>query len=203
MKPTFFASSDEFRAWLERHHDRERELLVGFVKKAVARPKPRRCATQPSCATMTYQEALDEALAFGWIDGVRRCLDAERYTIRFTPRKPRSIWSKVNIRHVNRLKAAGRMTAAGLRVFDARSAARSGLYGYEREPMAFDATAKRTFAANPTAQTFFDAQPPGYCRTVTHWVMSAKKEETRARRLALLIDKSTRGQRVDFLKPRP
>ena len=195
MKPTFFASGGEFRAWLERHHDREKELLVGFVKKAAARLKRSR-------DPMTYQDALDEALAFGWIDGVRRGLDPARYTIRFTPRKPRSIWSKVNIRHVNRLIAAGRMTPAGMQAFEARSAARSGIYGYEREPQAFDATAERTFAANPTAKTFFDAQPPGYRRIITHWVMSAKKEDTRARRLARLIDKSTRGQRVDFLKPR-
>ena len=189
MAPRFFTSASAFRTWLERHHDRETELLVGFYKKGSAR------------AALTYAAALDEALAFGWIDGVRRSLDAERYTIRFTPRKPRSIWSRVNIRHVERLVADGRMHAAGLRAYEARTAARSGVYSFEREPMAFDAAAKKAFAANRTARTFFDAQPPGYRRVITYWVMSAKKEETRARRLARVIEKSARGERVDLMKP--
>ena len=189
MKPRFFSSAIAFRAWLEANHDTKTELLVGFHKKASAK------------AGATYQHALDEALAFGWIDGVRRGLDAERYTIRFTPRKPRSIWSNVNIRHVERLIAAGRMAPPGLRAYEARTAERSGIYSFERKPMAFDAAAKRAFAVNARAKTFFAAQPPGYRRVITYWVMSAKKEETRARRLAHLIDKSARGERIDFVKP--
>lgn len=191
MKARFFTSAAAFRVWLERHHARKTELLVGFHKKR------RDGATRG----LTYPEALDEALAFGWIDGVRRSLDAGSYTIRFTPRTRRSIWSKVNIRHVERLIAGGRMHAAGLRAYEARSAARSGVYSFERKPMAFDAASRRMFAANQPAKTFFDAQPPGYQRVLTFWVMSAKKSDTRARRLARLIDKSARGERVDLMKP--
>jgi len=189
MKPRFFSSAIAFRAWLEANHDTKAELLVGFHKTASGKPGA------------TYKEALDEALAFGWIDGVRRGLDAERYTIRFTPRKPRSIWSNVNMRHVERLIAAGRMAPAGLRAYEARTAERSGIYSFERQPMAFDAAARRAFAANARAKAFFAAQPPGYRRVTTYWVMSAKKEETRVRRLARLIDKSARGERIDFMKP--
>jgi uncharacterized protein YdeI (YjbR/CyaY-like superfamily) len=189
MTPRFFASGASFRGWLEKYHTRRPELLVGFYKRSAKR------------SGMTYSQALDEALAFGWIDGVRRGLDAERWTIRFTPRKPRSIWSNVNIRHVKRLIAEGRMHAAGLRAYEARTAARSGVYSFEREPMAFDGAAKKAFAANAPAKTFFDAQPPGYRRVTTFWVMSAKKADTRARRLAQLIGKSARGERIDFMKP--
>jgi uncharacterized protein YdeI (YjbR/CyaY-like superfamily) len=189
MTPRFFASAASFRAWLSQHHDRKTELLVGFYKKGSKR------------AGLSYAGALDEALAFGWIDGVRRGLDAERYTIRFTPRKARSIWSNINIRHVKRLIAEGRMHAAGLRAYEARTAERSGVYSFEREAMAFDAAAKKTFAANVRAKAFFDAQPPGYRRVITFWVMSAKQADTRARRLAHLIDKSARGERIDMMKP--
>jgi uncharacterized protein YdeI (YjbR/CyaY-like superfamily) len=193
VKPTFFRTTAEFRAWLEKHHGSATELLVGFHKE-------RRSANR-NRTSMTYQTALDEALAFGWIDGVRRRIDEDRWSIRFTPRRPRSIWSNVNIRHVTRLIAEGRMAPAGLRAYEARSAARSGIYGYEREPRTFDAPATRALAANARAKAFFDAQPPGYRRIMTHWVMSAKKEETRARRLARLIDRSSHAERVNLLKP--
>jgi uncharacterized protein YdeI (YjbR/CyaY-like superfamily) len=189
MTPRFFATAAAFRVWLESHHDCETELLVGLYKKGSTR------------AGMRYAEALDEALAFGWIDGVRRSRDAESYTIRFTPRKAGSIWSNINIRHVKRLVAAGRMHAAGLRAYEARTAARSGVYSFEREPMAFDASAKQAFAAHKEAKAFFEAQPPGYKRVMTFWVMNAKKADTRARRLAHLIDKSARGERIDGMKP--
>ena len=188
MTPRFFASARAFRAWLAKHHDRETELLVGFYKKRRAKG-------------ITYAEALDEALAFGWIDGVRRNIDAERWSIRFSPRRPRSIWSRVNIRHVERLIAQGRMMPAGLRAFEAREERRSGIYLYERRPMAFAPTLAQRLAANRKAKTFFDAQPPGYRRLIAGWVMQAKRDETRAKRLARLIEKSARGERVDLMKP--
>lgn len=189
MKPRFFDSGRAFRAWLEANHARETEILVGFYKKASGRPGIR------------YQEALDEALAYGWIDGVRRGLDGERYTIRFTPRKARSIWSNVNVKRMKQLVALGRVTPAGMRAFEAREARRTGVYGYETPPMSFDPASAKALRANEAATTFFDAQPPGYKKLVTRWVMSAKKEETRAKRLARLIDVSSRGRRIDFLKP--
>jgi uncharacterized protein YdeI (YjbR/CyaY-like superfamily) len=189
VTPTFFASRGAFRAWLDAHHDRETELLVGFYKRSAR------------ASGITYQEALDEALAYGWIDGVRRRLDAERWTIRFSPRKARSIWSSVNTKRVRELIALKRMHPAGMRAFEARDPKRSGIYGHEREEMTFDAASAKTFAANKRAKTFFDAQPPGYKRITTYWVMSAKKEETRMRRLAQLIEKSARGTRIDFMKP--
>ncbi len=236
MKPTFFASGAEFRAWLEKHHDTATELVMGFYKNDRS-PKGSRSNDSPSRSSdsskgsrssdspkasrstspahgargfsraaldrrgMTYQEALDEALAFGWIDGVRRSIDDTRWSIRFTPRKPRSIWSNVNVRHVKRLIAEQRMTPAGMRAYAARSEQRSGVYGYERRPMTFDPAAKKAFAAAKKAKAYFDAQPPGYRRIVTYWVMSAKREETRARRLAWLIQKSGRGERIDLMKP--
>ena len=190
MKPVFFTSGKEFRAWLAKHHDRETELLLGFYKRGAKK------------AGITYAEALDEALAYGWIDGVRRNLDAERWTIRFTPRKARSIWSNVNIRHVARLIEEGRMAPAGMRAYERREARRSGIYTYETKPATFDRATAKALAANARAKTFFDAQPAGYRRHVTNWIMSAKKDETRMSRLAILLDKSARGVRIDFMKPR-
>jgi uncharacterized protein YdeI (YjbR/CyaY-like superfamily) len=185
----FFSSGEAFRTWLEAQHASATELLVGFHKKGSKR------------GGITYSEALDEALAFGWIDGVRRNIDADRWSIRFTPRKPRSIWSNVNIRHAQRLIADGRMTPAGLRAFEAREERRSGVYLYERTPTALEPALAKRFAANRKAKAFFDAQPPGYRRIITGWVMQAKKDETRMRRLARLIEKSARGERVDLMKP--
>ena len=187
--PTFFASAGAFRAWLAANHDRATELLVGFYKKGATRSGP------------TYQEALDEALAYGWIDGVRRRLDDDRWTIRFTPRTARSIWSRVNIRRMNELVALGRVTPAGLRAFEARTPDRSGVYGHEQTEVAFDPAIEKTFAKSARAKAFFDAQPPGYRKVLTNWVMSAKKEETRLNRLARLIATSARGERIDFMKP--
>ena len=189
MKLRFFGSGTAFRAWLEAHHQRETELLVGFYKKAARR------------RGITYQEALDEALSYGWIDGVRKSLDGERWTIRFTPRKARSIWSNVNVTRMKELVALGRVTAAGLRAFEAREERRTGIYEYERSPTTFDPASANALAANVPAKKFFDAQPPGYKRHATGWIMGAKKEETRAKRLARLIELSSRGQRIDFMKP--
>ena len=188
MQPTFFESASEFQRWLKRHHDIERELLVGFYKKALGRG-------------ITYPEALDAALAYGWIDGVRKGLDAERYTIRFTPRKPDSVWSMVNIKRAQELISQGRMKAPGLRAFRERDERMARRYSYEREHAQLDPALEAILRANEKASAFFDAQPPGYRRIVTFWVMDAKKEETRARRLAQLVELCASGSRLDFLKP--
>ena len=188
MKPTFFDSAAAFRAWLAKHHGSETELLVGFRKKADGRG-------------ITYPEALDEALAYGWIDGVRRSLGEEGYTIRFTPRRPGSIWSQVNIRHVERLIKDGRMQPPGLRAFEGRDEQKARQYSYERETAKFDRALEKKLRANRKAAAFFDAQPPGYRKITAFWVMEAKKEETRARRMAELIETSAAGRRIDLLRP--
>jgi len=189
MKPTFFKSAEEFRTWLGQHHASAKELLVGFFKAGSGR------------GGITYQEALDEALCVGWIDGVRKRRDALSYTIRFSPRQRRSIWSAVNIRRVGELTTAGRMHPAGTQVFESRDPARSQAYSYEREASRFDPASERRFRANQTAWRFFAAQAPSYRRAITGWVMSAKKEETRWRRLDQLIAHSEHQQRVGLLSP--
>ena len=183
-KAKYFQSGGEFRAWLESNHDRASELLLGFYKKSVSKKG------------ITYPEALDEALAFGWIDGVRRGVDEERYTIRFTPRKARSIWSNVNVKRVGELIAAGRMRDPGLATFAKRAAERSGIYSYEREPIELDAAATKVLNADRAALAFHEKQPPAYRRLVAHWVMRAKKPETRARRLQVLIANAREGKRI-------
>jgi uncharacterized protein YdeI (YjbR/CyaY-like superfamily) len=188
MKPAFFESAAEFRAWLAKHHASETQLLVGFHKKATGRG-------------ITYQEALDEALAHGWIDGVRKRLDDSSYTIRFTPRKPGSIWSVVNTRRLQELIAQKRMKPPGLRVFEQRDQAKTRQYSYERENAKLDTALEAALRANAKAAAFFDAQPPGYRKITTFWVMSAKQEATRSRRLAQLIERSAQGARIDLLKP--
>jgi uncharacterized protein YdeI (YjbR/CyaY-like superfamily) len=188
MKPAFFASAAEFHSWLERHHDSAAELLLGLHKKSTGRG-------------LTYRDALDEALAYGWIDGVRKRLDDDAYTIRFTPRKLNSVWSAVNIKRVEELIAGGRMQSAGLRAFERRDEKKARQYSYERETQALDPTLAATLRAHQKASDYFAAQPPGYRKIVTFWIMSAKKEETRVRRLAHLIERSASGARIDLLKP--
>lgn len=190
MKPRFFLTPTQFRQWLERNHDRETELLVGFHKKASGKK------------SVTYNEALDEALCFGWIDGVRKNLDETSYTIRFTPRKPRSIWSNINVNHVERLIKEGRMHAAGLEVYARRDPKRTGIYAFENRPREFAPEYEKQFRANKAAWKFFDQQPPGYKRTIIFWVMSAKQEATRMRRLERLIADSENGVRVGLLDPK-
>jgi uncharacterized protein YdeI (YjbR/CyaY-like superfamily) len=189
MKPAFFKSPTDLRDWLARHHADSGELLVGFYRKESGR------------GGIAYPEALDEALSFGWIDGVRKRLDAEAYTIRFTPRKPGSTWSAVNIARVGELTSRGLMQPPGLRVFQERDERKTRQYSYEREQAELHPALDAALRANPKASTFFDAQPPGYRRITAFWVMSAKKEETRARRLAHLIERSASGNRIDLLKP--
>lgn len=188
MKPRFFKSAADFRAWLHKNHATTSELLIGLYKKELRRG-------------ITYPEALDEALSFGWIDGVRKRIDANAYTIRFTPRKRGSIWSQVNIKRVQELIASGQMGEVGLRVFQERDKAKARLYSYEREQAKLDRVLEATLRANRKASLFFDAQPPGYRRTIIFWVMSAKKEETRIRRMKRLIEISAKNTRIDLLSP--
>lgn len=188
MTPVFFQSAAEFRKWLADHHATVRELFAGFYKKASGRG-------------ITYPEALDAALAFGWIDGVRKRIDADSYTIRFTPRKAGSTWSAVNVKRVHELTAQGLMEPPGLRAFAKCDERKARQRSMEREGGKLDKALDEALRADRKASAFFDSQPPGYRKTVTFWVMSAKKEETRARRMAHLIERSANGARLNLLDP--
>jgi len=188
---TTFRTQAAFRSWLKKHHRSATELSVRIFKAHAAGQG------------LTYPQALDEALCYGWIDGVRRSLGDEAYTIRFTPRKKRSVWSNVNIRRAGELIAEGRMRPAGLAAFEARTGERSGVYSFEQkdqERVVFTEAQARQFQADPKAWEFFQAQPPWYRRTATWWVISAKKEVTRAKRLATLIADSAAGRRIGQLR---
>ena len=189
--PRFFATAAAFRAWLGAHHARTKELRVGFHKVGSGK------------RSVTYPQALDEALCFGWIDGVRHSLDATSYSIRFTPRRPGSIWSRVNLRHVERLEQEGRMTAAGRAVFAARDPAKTELYSFESLPRELPPAYAKRLAADAKAGGHFGSMPSGYRRTVVHWILSAKREETRERRFAILLECSRAGRRVPPFDPTP
>jgi uncharacterized protein YdeI (YjbR/CyaY-like superfamily) len=180
----FFRTAAAFRRWLERHHRDSRQLLVGFHKVGCGTP------------SVTWPEAVDEALCFGWIDGIRRRVDDARYTIRFTPRRPGSIWSAVNVRRVVALSAAGRMASAGREAFASRRANRSGRYSYEQRPASLVAPYSKLLARNRLAQRFFAAQIPSYRRAATWWVLSAKREATRLKRAQTLVELSARGRLI-------
>ena len=188
MEPAFFKSPAAFRAWLKKNHDRASELLVGFYKKGSGRP------------SITWPESVDQALCFGWIDGVRRRIDDVSYSIRFTPRKRGSIWSAINIRRATELTTLSLMHPAGLRAFERRSEAKSRIYAYENAPRTLPPAGEKRFRANKKAWTFFNEQAPSYRRVAIYWVVSAKKEETRARRLAALIDDSAHGRRLGIAR---
>ena len=183
-RPRYFASAAEFRRWLAEHGAHATELWVGFNRKTSGK------------GGMDYREALDEALCAGWIDGVRKSVDAERYVQRFSPRTKTSVWSVVNLKRMKELIDAGRATAAGRAVYENRDPKRSGLYSYENRPKAFDAATERAFKANTKAWTFFNAQPPGYRKVCIFFVMEAKKDETRRRRLERLMKMSSEGKRI-------
>jgi uncharacterized protein YdeI (YjbR/CyaY-like superfamily) len=190
LTPTFFATPQEFRTWLEDNHETATELLVGFHKKGSGKP------------SITWPESVEEALCFGWIDGVRRSLDHESYTIRFSPRKPNSTWSRVNLEKVEELRRRGRMRPAGLRAYEGRREAGAGVYSYEqREAAELPAEYEERLRANRAAWDFWTARPPSYRRAAVWWVVSAKKEETRERRLARLIEDSASGRTVPPLTP--
>jgi uncharacterized protein YdeI (YjbR/CyaY-like superfamily) len=184
MEPTFFAAPEDFRAWLAQNHDRATELLVGFYKKGSGKP------------SITWPESVDEALCYGWIDGVRRSAGGDAYTIRFTPRKKKSTWSAVNIARVAELTGTGRMHPAGLRAFQAREESNSRIYAYEKEAAPLDPALEARFRENAAAWDFFHAQPSGYRRTSLHWVTSARQEATRLRRLDQLMAASAGGKRL-------
>lgn len=184
-KPVFFATPAKFRAWLKKNHQRVPLLWVGFHKKATGRP------------SITWPESVDQALCFGWIDGLRKGIDDASYMIRFSPRKPDSTWSAINIRRAKELRRMGLMSPAGLRAFAKRTPEKSAVYSYEQRRNArLTASQEKQFRGNRKAWQFFCAQAPWYQRTAARWVISAKKEETRAKRLATLIEDSAAGRTI-------
>jgi uncharacterized protein YdeI (YjbR/CyaY-like superfamily) len=184
-EPKFFRTAAAFGRWLAKNADRDTELVVGFYKVDSGR------------ASLTWPESVDEALCYGWIDGVRRRLDDSSYSIRFTPRKPGSTWSAVNIAKVEKLISEGRMQPAGLAAFAIRSEDRSAIYAYEQADMpALTAAEERLFKRDKTAWQFFAQTPPGYRRVVVHWVVSARQAATRERRLAQLMAACAAGERL-------
>jgi uncharacterized protein YdeI (YjbR/CyaY-like superfamily) len=187
-KVKFFKSSSQFRTWLEKNHGNTPELWLGFYKRSSGK------------GGITYREALDQALCFGWIDGVRKGLDDVSYTTRFTPRRRNSNWSLVNIERVRYLQERGLMMPAGLKAFDERDEAKARSYSYEQRFPKLDRASQTKFKANPKAWEFFQSQPESYKRTATWWVMSAKRQETRSKRLATLIDDSKRELRIGMLR---
>jgi uncharacterized protein YdeI (YjbR/CyaY-like superfamily) len=188
LKPSFFATPEEFRAWLEENHESQSELYVGFYKKASGKP------------SMTWSESVDQALCFGWIDGIRQTIDDESYTIRFTPRKPSSTWSAVNVKKVNQLKRQELMRPAGLAAYEARREDKTAIYAYEQGGEAkLPRELERRFRDRTAAWEFFQSQAPWYRRTAIRWVVGAKKEDTRERRLATLIEDSANGRTLKQL----
>jgi uncharacterized protein YdeI (YjbR/CyaY-like superfamily) len=190
IEPVFFTSADEFEDWLEQHGAEAGELLVGLRRKASGLP------------TVTWPESVDAALCFGWIDGVRRGLDEQSYTIRFTPRRPGSIWSRVNTKRAQELIEQGRMRDAGLRAFESRDEDKTAIYSYERAKAELPPDLEQQFRQNEPAWSFFEGQPLSYRRPAAWWVVSAKRQETRQRRLDALIEQSAEGKRLDMLSPR-
>jgi uncharacterized protein YdeI (YjbR/CyaY-like superfamily) len=191
VPPTFFATPAAFRKWLARHHATTSELVVGFHKRDSGKP------------SLTWPESVDEALCFGWIDGVRRRIDDASYSIRFTPRQPQSTWSAVNIAKVGQLEREGRMTDAGRAAFARRRENRSGIYSYEQRPQELPPEYRKILDRNPAAARDFDARPAGYRKTAIWKVVSAKQEATRLRRLAQLVDCHARGELLPELRRPP
>jgi uncharacterized protein YdeI (YjbR/CyaY-like superfamily) len=186
--PVHFRTPAAFRTWLRRNHRSAAALVLRISRNHAAG------------GGVTYAQALDEALCFGWIDGIRRRLDADSFSIRFSPRKARSIWSRVNVRHAQRLIETGRMTKAGRAAFEAREDDRTGVYSFERRPAGLPSAYRRQFQASKAAWQYFQKEAPWYRRTCCHWVLSAKREETRVRRLGILIACSARGTRISPLQ---
>jgi uncharacterized protein YdeI (YjbR/CyaY-like superfamily) len=182
LEPTFFASPADFHKWLKKNHQKATELLVGFHKVSSGRP------------CMTWTQSVDEALCFGWIDGVRRSIDDTSYSIRFTPRKPGSIWSAINSKKVADLAKKGLMEEAGFISFGKRSEDKSGIYPHENEAVKFSAEFEKLFKSNKKAWSFFQSLAPSYRKPATNWIMSAKQESTRIKRLTQLIAESQEGR---------
>lgn len=181
MTPIFFAKPSDFRKWLQKNHKKETELLVGFHKVGSGKP------------SMTWSQSVDEALCFGWIDGVRKSIDKDSYQIRFTRRKPTSIWSAINIKKMEELSKRGLMQPAGLASFEKRTEVKSKIYSYEKEEAALPLKFEKLFKVNKKAWNYFQSLAPSYKKVSTHWVMTAKQETTRLKRLNQLISESAAG----------
>jgi len=188
IKPIFFATPLLFRRWLQKNHASVTELWVGFHKRDSGKP------------SITWPESVDQALCFGWIDGLRKSYNADSYIIRFTPRKPKSIWSAVNIRRAKELIKLGQMRAAGRKAFAGRDEERAKKYSFEQGRVELSPSFLRTFRSNNRAWEFFQSQPAGYRRTATWWVMSAKQDATKSKRLATLIADSEDRLRIGLLR---
>jgi uncharacterized protein YdeI (YjbR/CyaY-like superfamily) len=189
LNPKFFKSSSAFRKWLDAHHASSKELWVGFYKKNSGKP------------SIDWPQSVDEALCFGWIDGIRKRVDEESYMIRFTPRKPSSVWSAVNIANATKLIKQKRMQPAGLKAFEARKENRSGIYSYEQRSAELVEPYLGKLKRNQAARKFFQSQPAGYRKQMNWWVVSAKREETRLKRLDQLIEDSAQGRTIrQFLR---
>jgi uncharacterized protein YdeI (YjbR/CyaY-like superfamily) len=190
-KPVFFATPAKFRAWLNKNHAKADEIWVGFYKVSSGKK------------SMTWKECVDQALCYGWIDGIRKSIDGESYMNRLTPRRPGSNWSAVNIKRVTELTELGQMKPAGLKAFEARDLRKTNMYSFEQGDArgGLSPELAKEFKQNKKAWEFFEAQPPGYRKTSSFWVMSAKRAETRQRRLAKLIADSAKAKRLDLLSP--
>ena len=187
MQPTFFSNSKDFRKWFEKNHEKSKELLVGFYKVTSGKK------------SITWPESVDEAICFGWIDGVRKSIDSESYCIRFTPRKPGSIWSAINIKKVEALTQKGLMYPTGIEAYSKRKEHKSKIYSYEKEPEILSNAFLKKFKANKKAWKYFQSMAPSYQRTAIHWVMTAKQEVTKMKRLKELINDSAMGRKIKSL----
>jgi uncharacterized protein YdeI (YjbR/CyaY-like superfamily) len=184
MKPIFFKKQSDLRKWFEKNADTATSLLAGFYRVATGKP------------SITWSQSVDEALCFGWIDSIRNSIDDESYSIRFTPRKPNSIWSAVNIKKVEELKKKGLMKPKGLELFNMMDKNKLKTYSFERSIVQFSPAFEKKFKANKKAWKFFQQMPPSYRKPVTNWVMTAKQEETQLRRLATLITDCEEGRKI-------
>jgi len=182
--PSYFPTQQDFRNWLEKNYDKETELLVGFYRVDSGKP------------SITWPQSVDQALCFGWIDGIRKSVDSESYCIRFTPRKPGSTWSAINIRKVEEMNKLGLMLPAGLAAFEKRNEQKSAIYSYENRPEKLTPEYELVFKTHLKAWEFFQSQPPSYQRTAIFWMMSAKQEPTRQKRLNELISDSENGLKI-------
>lgn len=185
MTATFFATQAEFRKWLEKYHKEKTELIVGFYKVKSNKP------------SMTWSQSVDQALCFGWIDGIRKSIDSESYSIRFTPRRKNSNWSDINIKKVEELTKAGLMTSEGMKAFQIRKETNSRIYSFEGKPVLLAPDYQNRFEKNKLAWDFFKKQSPSYKKAVTHWIMSAKQEKTKQSRLEKTIKASGQQKKLN------
>ncbi|MBL7913035.1 MAG: YdeI/OmpD-associated family protein [Bacteroidia bacterium] len=184
MKPTFFPKPSDFRKWLNKNHKKEKELLVGFYKVSSGKP------------SISWPQSVDEALCFGWIDGVRRSINEESYCIRFTPRKPKSIWSAINVKKIEELTKKGLMKPEGVAAFKLLAENKSKIYSHENKTKKLSPTYEKKFKTNKKAWEFFTTQAPSYQKVMIHWIMTAKQEKTQLSRLEKTISESAKQKRV-------